>query len=65
MLTCGVKDSITVENAVSSDSRLLEVAAVGVPDTRLGELVAVVAHPKPEFLGKVTEEEVIGIASTK
>ncbi|KAI0315983.1 hypothetical protein OF83DRAFT_1129427 [Amylostereum chailletii] len=54
--------SITVENAVSADSRLLEVAAVGIPDRRLGELVAVVASVKPAFHGKVKEEEVIRIA---
>ncbi|KAI0036751.1 acetyl-CoA synthetase-like protein [Vararia minispora EC-137] len=58
-------DSTTVENAASADSRLLEVAAVGVPDSRLGELVTVVAYTKPEFSGKVDEAEVIEIASQR
>ena len=44
---------------------MLEVAAVGVPDKRLGELVAVVASVKPAFFGKVKEEEVIKLASER
>ncbi|THH19787.1 hypothetical protein EW146_g1465 [Bondarzewia mesenterica] len=55
-------DSLSVENAVSADERLLEVAAVGVPDARYGEQVAVVASVKPVYKGKVTEKEVINIA---
>ncbi|KAA1466482.1 acetyl-CoA synthetase-like protein [Dentipellis sp. KUC8613] len=55
-------DSVSVENAVSADDRLLEVAAVAVPDKRLGELVAVVASVKAAYQGKVKEEEVIAIA---
>lgn len=50
---------MSVENAVSADERLLEVAAVGVPDAKLGELVTVVACVKPAFKGQVREEEVI------
>jgi acyl-CoA synthetase (AMP-forming)/AMP-acid ligase II len=60
-----LQDSTSLENAVSADSRLLEVAAVGVPDSRLGELPTVVAYAKPEFAGKVTEAEVIKIASKR
>ena len=40
----------------------MEAAAVGVPDKRLGELVAVVVSIKPDFIGKVKEEELIDIA---
>ncbi|KAI0053621.1 acetyl-CoA synthetase-like protein [Auriscalpium vulgare] len=58
-------DSVSVENAVSADHRLLEVAAVGVPDRRLGELVAVVASVKAEYRGRVYEEEVIRAASQR
>ncbi|KAJ7056303.1 hypothetical protein C8F01DRAFT_1221005 [Mycena amicta] len=39
-------DSTTVENALFTDE-VLEVAAVGVPDERLGELVAAVVVVKP------------------
>ncbi|TFY78612.1 hypothetical protein EWM64_g5401 [Hericium alpestre] len=48
-------DSVSVENAVAADSRLLEAAAVGVPDRRLGELPAVVVSVKPNYCGKIKE----------
>ncbi|PPQ98616.1 hypothetical protein CVT24_003949 [Panaeolus cyanescens] len=41
-------DSVTVENALYADSRVLEAAAVGVPDERLGELVAAVVSIRPD-----------------
>lgn len=53
------QDSISVENAVHADDRINEVAAVGVPDSRLGELVAAVVSPKPTYRGQVKEAEVI------
>jgi len=54
--------SVEVENALYADERLLDVAAVSVPDKRLGELVAAVVVTKTPFRGKVTEAEVIEIA---
>lgn len=51
-----------MENAIQSDPRISEVAAVGVPDERLGELVAAVVSTKPAFKGQVKEHEVINIA---
>ncbi|KAE9391780.1 acetyl-CoA synthetase-like protein [Gymnopus androsaceus JB14] len=54
-------DSISVENAVYAHPAIQEAAAIGVPDARLGELVAVVASLRPGS-GKVTEEEVIAVA---
>ena len=39
-----------------------EVAAVGIPDTRLGELVGAVVSIKPAYLGQVTEESLISVA---
>ncbi|KDQ17285.1 hypothetical protein BOTBODRAFT_602185 [Botryobasidium botryosum FD-172 SS1] len=57
-------DSTTVENALYADARIMECAAVGVPDARLGELVTVVAVPKnPWKGGKITEEELMGHAN--
>lgn len=53
------KDSVSVENALYFDDRILEAAAVGVPDERLGELVAAVVSIKPAFRGQVTEAELI------
>ena len=49
------KDSVSVENALYSDPRVLEAAAVGVPDEHLGELVATLVTLRPEYAGQVTE----------
>ena len=38
---------------------MLEVAAVGVPDQRLGELVAAVVSAKPGQFGKLTEAQLV------
>ncbi|ESK97065.1 long-chain-fatty-acid-- ligase [Moniliophthora roreri MCA 2997] len=51
--------SIAVENALYLDPRVMEAGAVGVPDTRLGELVAAVVSIKPAFRGAVTESSLI------
>lgn len=53
---------MSVENALYADSRVAEVAAVGVPDARLGEQVAVVVSVRPENGGQVTEEGLIALA---
>ncbi|KAJ7497314.1 hypothetical protein FB451DRAFT_1210942 [Mycena latifolia] len=58
-------DSVSIENALYSDSRVMEAAAVGVPDERLGELVAAVVFVNPEFSGQVTEESLIALAKTR
>ncbi|KAF8974758.1 hypothetical protein BDZ97DRAFT_1775265 [Flammula alnicola] len=55
-------DSVSVENALYADERVLEVAAVGVPDKRLGEIVAAVVSIKPAYQGKVTEQSLIALA---
>jgi len=52
-------DSVSVENSLYSDDRILEAAVVGVPDVRLGELVAAVVSIKPAFRGQVTEAGLI------
>ncbi|KIK67403.1 hypothetical protein GYMLUDRAFT_217659 [Collybiopsis luxurians FD-317 M1] len=53
--------SITVENALYEDPRISEAAAsaVGVPDKRLGELVAAVVSMKAPYRGQVTESSLI------
>lgn len=51
--------SLSVENALYADPRVLEAAAVGVPDKRLGELVAAVVSVKPAYIGKVPESSLI------
>ncbi|KAG6917312.1 hypothetical protein DXG01_002970 [Tephrocybe rancida] len=55
-------DSVSVENALYRDPRILEAAAVGVPDERLGELVAAVVSVKPLHQGNVTEASLIALA---
>ncbi|KAG9027706.1 hypothetical protein FRB95_007438 [Tulasnella sp. JGI-2019a] len=55
-------DSTTVENAVYGDNRVLECAAIAVPDARYGELVAVVFMAKQGFKGRIKEAEVIAEA---
>ncbi|KAL5500943.1 hypothetical protein ACEPAH_9330 [Sanghuangporus vaninii] len=54
--------STEVENALYADERILDAAAVSVPDPRLGELVAAVVATKPHYKGQVVEEDVIGNA---
>ncbi|KAG6888420.1 hypothetical protein C0995_008333 [Termitomyces sp. Mi166 len=58
-------DSTTVENALYADDRVMEVAAVGVPHERLGEVVAAVVAVKPAFRGQVTEASLIAIAGKR
>ncbi|KAG6837737.1 hypothetical protein H0H93_003539 [Arthromyces matolae] len=55
-------DSVSVENALYRDPRISEAAAVGVPDERLGELVAAVVSVKPAHWGNVSEASLIGAA---
>ncbi|KAG6867798.1 hypothetical protein C0993_010968 [Termitomyces sp. T159_Od127] len=55
-------DSVAVENALYHDPRISEAAAVGVPDGRLGELVAAVVSVKPAYRGTVTGASLITIA---
>ncbi|KAF9447488.1 acetyl-CoA synthetase-like protein [Macrolepiota fuliginosa MF-IS2] len=51
-----------VENVLYSDPRVLEAAAVGVPDERLGELVTAVVSIKPAYQGFVTEAALMAVA---
>ena len=59
------KVSVSVENALYYDERLAEVAAVGVPDEKLGELVAAVVSTKPAFHGQVNESELLELARSR
>ncbi|KAK7470668.1 hypothetical protein VKT23_002090 [Stygiomarasmius scandens] len=52
-------DSVSVENAFYALPSVYEAAAVGVPDEKLGELVAVVVSLRPGYEGKTTEAELI------
>ncbi|KAL4242044.1 hypothetical protein ABKN59_000589 [Abortiporus biennis] len=52
-------DSVSVENAIAADGRVLEVAVVGIPDARWGELVAALVVIRSEYYGAITGGEVI------
>lgn len=53
-----------VENALYAEPAVFEAATVGLPDVRLGELVAAVVSLKPGR-GKVGERELIATASKR
>ncbi|KAF8161102.1 hypothetical protein B0H34DRAFT_654088 [Crassisporium funariophilum] len=58
-------DSVTVENALYADPRVLEAAAVGIPDERLGELVAAIVSVRPAYEGQLTEEMLLAQARNR
>lgn len=54
-----LKHSITVENALFADKRILDCAVIGIPDKRLGELVGALVVLRSEWTGKVTEQDLL------
>lgn len=59
MLSRSLQDSTTVENALYHDPRIRDCAAIGVPDRKLGELVAVAVVAKEQYRGLLDEQELI------
>lgn len=57
-------DCTSVENALFIDG-ILEVAAVAVPDEKLGELVAAVVSVQPKYRNKITEKALVALARTR
>ncbi|KAK0452892.1 uncharacterized protein EV420DRAFT_1645415 [Desarmillaria tabescens] len=55
-------DSVSVENALYTEPGVLEAAAVGVPDERLGELVTALVTVKPGYRGKISEKKLLETA---
>ncbi|KAF9041971.1 acetyl-CoA synthetase-like protein [Hymenopellis radicata] len=55
-------DSVSVESALYSEPGVMEAAAVGIPDKRLGELVAALVKLKPGYTGKVNEKTLLALA---
>lgn len=51
--------SVELENAVMSHPKIMEAAVIGLAHTKWDERPVAYAVPKPEFKGKVTQEEVI------
>ncbi|KAK0239392.1 hypothetical protein EDD85DRAFT_447908 [Armillaria nabsnona] len=54
-------DCVSIESALHNEPGVLEAAAVGVPDKRLGELVAAVVTVKPSWRGKVKEKKLLSL----
>jgi fatty-acyl-CoA synthase len=50
--------SVELENAVMAHPKIMEAAVIGLPHPKWDERPVVYAVPKPEFKGKVTQEEV-------
>ncbi len=61
-MTIDAKDSTSVEYALYTEPGVLEAAAVGVPDERLGELVIALVIIKPGYHGKVDEKTLSAVA---
>ncbi|KAJ7667988.1 hypothetical protein DFH06DRAFT_1184159 [Mycena polygramma] len=57
-------DSTTVENALFIKG-VMEVAAVAVPDERLGELVAAVVSVKKDYRSTITEKSLLALARAR
>ncbi|SJL14627.1 related to 4-coumarate--CoA ligase 1 [Armillaria ostoyae] len=55
-------DSVSVENALYTEPGVLEAAAVGVPDERLGELVTALVTLKPGYRGSINEKKLLATA---
>ena len=57
--------SVELENAVMAHPKILEAAVIGLPHPKWDERPVVYAVPRPEFKGKVTQEEVIDFLRDK
>ncbi|TMF92701.1 MAG: long-chain fatty acid--CoA ligase [Chloroflexi bacterium] len=57
--------SVELENAVMAHPKIIEAAVIGLPHTKWDERPVVFAVPKPEFKGKVTQEEVVDFLRDK
>ncbi|KAK0187411.1 hypothetical protein F5146DRAFT_1004324 [Armillaria mellea] len=55
-------DSVSVENALYTEHGVLEAAAVGVPDQRLGELVTALVTLKPGYRERINEKKLLATA---
>ena len=57
--------SVELENAIMSHPKILEAAVIGLTHTKWDERPVAYAVAKPEFKGKVTQEEVIDFLKDK
>ena len=57
--------SVELENAIMSHPKIMEAAVIGLVHPKWDERPVAYAVPKPEFKGKVTQEEVIDFLKDK
>jgi len=57
--------SVELENAIMSHPKIMEAAVIGLAHPKWDERPIAYAVPKPEFKGKVTQEEVIDFLKDK
>jgi fatty-acyl-CoA synthase len=57
--------SVELENAIMSHPKIMEAAVIGLAHPKWDERPVAFAVPKPEFKGKVTQEEVIEFLKDK
>lgn len=53
-------DPILIEEPLSKHPAVAEVVAIGQPDTHAGEIPVAYVRLKPDFIGKTTEDELLG-----
>src|ERR1700720_2821035 len=57
--------SVDLENAIMAHPKIMEAAVIGLAHSKWDERPVAFAVPKPEFKGKVTQEEVIDFLKDK
>jgi acyl-CoA synthetase (AMP-forming)/AMP-acid ligase II len=57
--------SVELENAVMAHPKIMEAAVIGLPHPKWDERPVVYAVAKPEFKGKVTQEEIVDFLRDK
>ncbi|MGH1472721.1 MAG: acyl-CoA synthetase [Cellvibrionaceae bacterium] len=58
-------DPVIIEEPISKHPAVAQVVAIGQPDAYAGELPVVYIQPKPEFINKVTTEELLEYSQEK
>jgi fatty-acyl-CoA synthase len=57
--------SVELENAIMAHPKIMEAAVIGLAHSKWDERPIAYAVPKPEFIGKVTQEEVLEFLKDK
>ena len=49
---------VQIEDFIRKNDAVKDVAVIGLPDSRLGEIATAIIELKPEYAGKVSEEDI-------